>query len=340
MGSTWGRECSIARSSGASSRITAPGASRLGAALIEAPRAEWNGRHVISDNSVHHLGELYPSAAGILSLHSFGNTIAHNELHDIKHNGISVGWQWHFIDSVSRDNIIEQNYVHDLCGSIIDDVAGIYIVGIQPGTVVRNNLVRDIAGRPGGWFHGIYLDRGASHILIENNLVYRVQGDCFKRNQASNSIVRNNIFASGGPILNLIALFVDDIPTSLFFERNLCVLIKAPSNGGGVFQVIPANAQEILNGQASMLKFDRNCYWQAGGGALLIGKPPGLTWSAWQSAGMDVRSIIADPLFTDPENDNFRLKPGSPAVEKLGFIPFDLSQVGPRNRKQGDSRNP
>jgi hypothetical protein len=39
--------------------------------------------------------------------------------------------------------------------------------------------------------------------------------------------------------------------------------------------------------------------------------------------------LYADPLFSDPKNKNFTLDSGSPAV-KLGFVPFDLSGVGPR----------
>jgi hypothetical protein len=38
---------------------------------------------------------------------------------------------------------------------------------------------------------------------------------------------------------------------------------------------------------------------------------------------------VADPLFRDPANGDYTLKPGSPALA-LGFQPFDLSGVGPR----------
>ena len=49
----------------------------------------------------------------------------------------------------------------------------------------------------------------------------------------------------------------------------------------------------------------------------------------WQAMGFDTHSVIADPMFVDPVNDDFRLRANSPAL-KLGFQPIDLSKIGPR----------
>jgi hypothetical protein len=43
---------------------------------------------------------------------------------------------------------------------------------------------------------------------------------------------------------------------------------------------------------------------------------------------LDANSIVADPLFVAPEKDDFRLKPNSPAITKLGFKPFDPASAG------------
>jgi hypothetical protein len=43
-------------------------------------------------------------------------------------------------------------------------------------------------------------------------------------------------------------------------------------------------------------------------------------------------SVVADPLFVDPENGDFTLKSDSPAL-KLGFEPIDVSKVGPRKSR-------
>ena len=56
------------------------------------------------------------------------------------------------------------------------------------------------------------------------------------------------------------------------------------------------------------------------------------TFDEWKAKGLDVHSVIADPLFVDPEKNDFRLRPESPAF-KLGFRPIDLSDVGPRQAR-------
>ena len=47
--------------------------------------------------------------------------------------------------------------------------------------------------------------------------------------------------------------------------------------------------------------------------------------------GIDAHSLAVDPLFVDPANGDFRLKPDSPAL-KLGFAPIDLSKIGLRDK--------
>lgn len=52
-------------------------------------------------------------------------------------------------------------------------------------------------------------------------------------------------------------------------------------------------------------------------------------WTSWQAAGWDKHSLIADPMFVDWKNDDFRLKPESPAF-KLGFEAIPVEKIGIR----------
>lgn len=51
-------------------------------------------------------------------------------------------------------------------------------------------------------------------------------------------------------------------------------------------------------------------------------------WEGWRAQGLDRHSRVADPRFVDPEQDDYRLQPDSPAFA-LGFQPIPVEQIGP-----------
>jgi hypothetical protein len=51
---------------------------------------------------------------------------------------------------------------------------------------------------------------------------------------------------------------------------------------------------------------------------------------------MDAHSVLAAPLLMDPAKSDFRLRENSPAL-KLGFVPLDLTRVGPRPAPKAES---
>jgi hypothetical protein len=84
---------------------------------------------------------------------------------------------------------------------------------------------------------------------------------------------------------------------------------------------------------AGQYSFDHNLYYNAAGEPVEFGRSISgrISWEQWRSKGQDAHSIIADPLFADPEHGDFSLKPDSPAF-KIGFQAIDTSTVGPRKR--------
>jgi hypothetical protein len=91
---------------------------------------------------------------------------------------ISVGWQWDFKSSITRDTLVEGNLIHDIGRGMLSDMAGIYTLGVSPGTVIRRNCIYNVHSAHYGGL-GIYLDEGSSHILVEQNLVHSVTDDPF-----------------------------------------------------------------------------------------------------------------------------------------------------------------
>jgi parallel beta-helix repeat protein len=246
---------------------------------------------------------------GILSQHADKNRILHNHIHHLYYTGISVGWVWGYAASVSTGNLVEGNLIHDVGQKVLSDMGGIYMLGVSPGTVVRGNVIRDVTSFGyGGW--GIYTDEGSTGITIENNLVYRTKSGGFHQHYGKENVVRNNIFAlaTEGQVMRSRA----EEHVSFTFERNIVY-----ANGTPLF---------AKNWKDDKFVIDRNLYWDASGKAAAF---PGGTLADWQKRGHDVNSLVADPLFTDPDKGDFRLKPGSPA-EKIDFKPFDYSAAGVR----------
>jgi hypothetical protein len=62
----------------------------------------------------------------------------------------------------------------------------------------------------------------------------------------------------------------------------------------------------------------------------------GKSFAEWQSSGQDRDSIVADPLFVNAGNFDFRVRPESLA-RREGFHQIDMSSVGPRVRAGADA---
>ena len=287
------------------------GGVRIGDGKAPSFDAQATSKNVVSDNTIHDIGKVYLTGTGIWVGSSGGNTIAHNEIYDTSYIGISVGWSWSYGPSWARDNIIEFNNIYNISRGVLSDLGCIYTVGVSPGTIIRNNLCHDVSRYEhgyGGW--GIYTDEGSSEIVIENNVVYRTLDGGFHQNYGRNNVIRNNVMALG-QTAQLKRTHNEDHMT-LLFEHNIFYWKDGKMIDG--------------NWDGSQYKFDNNLYYQEGGKAVEF---DGKSFAEWKKSGQDVHSIVAAPLFVDPEHGDFSLKPGSPAL-KIGFKPIDISGVGPR----------
>jgi hypothetical protein len=71
-------------------------------------------------------------------------------------------------------------------------------------------------------------------------------------------------------------------------------------------------------------------YWHTGGLDFFTSSlfSPEGNFRQWQAAGFDPNSLVADPLFVDPSNGDYRLMDGSPAYV-LGFQDIPVELIGP-----------
>ena len=288
----------------------------------DVPPPRRSGGNRITDNHIGDGGHVFHAALGVHCMDCFGTVIAHNHIHDFFYSGINCGWSWGYGVHVAKDNLIEKNHIHDIGHGVLSDMGGIYILGVQPGTVIRGNLVHDVEKSVyGGW--GIYLDEGTSHVIVEDNISYNCSSQAFVQHYGRENIVRNNIFAFGREAQARLGRGEDH--NAFTFERNVVITDGKPCYTGG-------RRWRVEN---KVISTDLNLFWDVSGTPTLCGSAPhGLPQNeydmeGWQAMGYDIHSIIADPRCRDLASFDFTLESDSPAWA-LGFKPIDLADVGPR----------
>jgi parallel beta-helix repeat protein len=285
------------------------GGVKLGEPQQREDAADQSFENVVADNHIHDLGLVYAPAVGIWVLQSSRNQIVHNHVHDLYYTAISAGWTWGYGPNQSKGNIIAYNHLHEIGKQMLSDIGGIYTLGVQPGTEIRNNLIHDISSFTyGGW--GIYPDEGSSNMRIEDNIVYGCQSAGFHQHYGRENLVRNNIFAFNRE--NQLMRTRAEEHVSFTFEGNIVYFDQGRLLGS--------------NWTGDGFTMRNNLYYDSRGADILF---VGKTFADWQAAGHDAGSVIADPLFVNAANFDFRLRPESPAL-RMGFRQIDMSTVGPR----------
>ena len=319
-----------------------------------------NRNHLVYNNHIHHTGEIYSHSPGIMIWQSGGNRVANNLIHHTPYTGMIISGcmthffarpdgrelvrtiRWHEIDGGrgprrleqirpylhTRDNLVEYNEIHHVMETL-GDGNGIYIRGAGAGNVIRRNYVHHLVAR----MHmqaAIRTDGGQGDTLIAENLIYRcvAQGIILKlNNRCENNIVADVIAPPRGYCLSL----REGPMTGASIQRNIfysssekCVFIDELPPGKGR-KTEDRRGRKLARSRDA--NTDYNIYFCAGDPELGRGM-----LEKQQRDGVDAHSQAVDPLFVDPANGDFRLKPESPAF-KLRFVPIDVSRIGLQKRK-------
>ncbi|MBI2504427.1 MAG: right-handed parallel beta-helix repeat-containing protein [Candidatus Latescibacteria bacterium] len=320
--------------------------------------------HLIADNHIHHVGVYEKHACGIcfFGVSCIDTTVCHNHIHHVPRFGIGL------LSGFGRV-IVEYNELHHLSEETCD-TGGICSnrwytyerdAELAQGCIVRFNRVRDVIGcgaydakaEPGGseraggkvwtpyYSWAIYFDNAPMHTQVYGNICARnTLGGIMISHWGKDVVVENNVFVDSGQS-QAYMLFAGRM-SGIRLRRN----IFAYSNPRADFMRL--NLAKDADLQAIFAEVDHNLYFPPPGRVLTFSGLPGEAveragleevqrvgrdLAGWKALGFDQHSVVADPLFIDPENDNYDLKPGSPALA-LGFVPIDTSRIGPRRRQE------
>lgn len=295
------------------------GAVKIGGGAYGCEPCEETWGNVVSQNHITYCGQRYASSTGVMIMHSYGNTVSHNEIGWQFYTGISVGWIWTYKPNITKENLVEKNHVHHIGQGVLSDMGAIYLLGVQPGTVVRNNIIHDVQGCGYGGT-GIYTDEGSSNILIEKNIVYNIHSSAYNHHYGRMNTVRNNIFAKAG---KMVQASRPELHTGLVMERNIMVTDGQVAYGFGYKQEGPCC------GCVNMVAGDHNLHFDTKGSHCLfdLDNNPYDLERAQREFALEEGSAYGDPKFRDYENNDFTLCEDSPAFA-LGFEPIDTSDVG------------
>lgn len=304
------------------------GGVKVGDVLYHEADKTVTANNVINNSIIRGGGHIFPSAVGVVIFNAKDNKVTHNEIADFKYSGISVGWMWGYektkvwttvpdkfgqIDwkedhykSPATGNLIAYNHIHHLGWGELSDMGGVYIVSEATGTHVHNNTVHHIySDTYGGW--GLYTDEASTEVVMENNLVYACKNSGFHQHYGKDNIIRNNIFAFN--LKGQLQLTRVEKHQSFEFKNNIVY-----TNTG---KMLIGNFKEVI---ADM---DNNCYWHTQDQNPFF---QDLEFNEWKKL-KEKNSVLADPLFVDAENYDFRFK-SMKVVRQIGFKPFDYEKAG------------
>ncbi len=122
----------------------------------------------IANNVIHEIGLDYWSAPAICVYYADTTTVTHNDIYDVPHTGISLGWGWYWTpnSTTSRNNVVSYNRIGKFLQRCRDG-GGVYTLGQQPDSFVNNNYIFD----QGGAYGGLYHDEGSAYFTTTDNVV-------------------------------------------------------------------------------------------------------------------------------------------------------------------------
>jgi hypothetical protein len=296
--------------------------------------APYSSQDTIFSNAISDTGLVTLDETALRVAFGMGTQILYNSIARAPHVGIAVGGNGGSPNFVGSDRIAYNDVSFVM--QQLNDGAGIYVNGSQPGAMIDHNIVYDIRVNPTSDPHtypnvinGIYLDGGAEHFTVRDNLVYRTEIGILVNDYYYGTgwnVVTNNIFVDGAAWEFAYCSSDDDAAyTNIFYDgQATCPDLYLP-----YYDAVTHEGPGIGSSKGNLFYFrPRSC--------------PGHDLSTELDAWKTIRSSTdpyevcslsgVDPQFVDYAHDNFALEPTSPALLTscwggIGFTPIDFTGV-------------
>jgi len=314
-----------------------------------------NKKNTVEHNYIHDIGLFYPGSPGIFVWQSGQNKIANNELFNLPYSAICVTGRivWDMKEKIgqcsrtirefeldgrhlnskgpwesrekylhARSNKVRRNNIHHVM-QVCGDGNAIYVSGAGANNLIEENYCHHC---PSKFMNSaIRCDDDQNKTTIRRNIIFKIGGDGEAiQNKGNNTIVRN--------------LFIDPQPNNKH-HRGIIRFHSGDIRGSiiqrNVFYVTQKELIPVCDGPKRVgeeqprwtdTKADFNLYYNT--------KDP--NWNKDRLAqlkkrGLEVNSIIADPLFVDVEHENFQFKENSPALKGKMELkqPVLVNETGP-----------
>ncbi|QZT37819.1 right-handed parallel beta-helix repeat-containing protein [Halosquirtibacter xylanolyticus] len=302
-----------------------------------------NKDNTITNNIIHHCGQIVYHGHAIFAWQSGGNVISHNYIHDVPRKAVGIcgvrcqillkdecnfdeasrtirwGEVMPNIDSTktiiqryapflhARNNIIEYNRVERTLLKLSDG-SSLNVSGAGLGNVVRNNYLYDIP------YVGIRTDDWQDGTLICNNLLVNVKNIGIIHKGINT--IENNILINCGKGIHFRAYPqqyfepTSSISHNIFYNTSDKYVPNTTFKWGRMF--VHKEGKKSIPYEYQM---DYNCYYWPNAKEDVALK---------QKNGIEEHAVIMDPKFTDLKHFDYRMK-NKKLIKKIGFKPFDVS---------------
>jgi len=302
-------------------------------------REDVNHHNVVENNHIHHCGRLVGHGYGVRIYQSGHNKIVHNEIHDMPRYGTTikgmpyqvlrarlenVTWENHWDLLHSRNNLLAYNNIYRV-NLDSQDTGAMESWGPGRDNVYDHNLIHDVGNFEFGLQSGMYLDDATNYFNVTNNIIYGVHGtggdQCIFTKGIGNRIENNILVVARGNSAAIRSMEMGgEKCEGHVYLRNIFYF---ESKDGAAYGFINWNETRVAES-------DYNLFWKPRGRLTISGGPADGSFSEWLTIlghKFDQHSVIDDPLFVDPKQRNYHLRPESPALH-LGFKDIDTSEIG------------